>query len=402
MITTTHSPLLKAWRRLSASATAVALCLALCFGALACGKPDKPKELLEIEALWQDPATRQIKNIPGAELYYRESRQFRYDAQEAYEDNEIELAREYAIWSRLRYRSAIAVAKQFAATQRLEASNAKVASRNPELTAINQERNKLNTEVTTLERQLTAAKRRQGDNGAIGIGSIGSGAGADEAARLNQAEAQIASVEAARVSAVDVGAGEHAAATFNRAENMLKSLRTLSAQKPVPLQEITTTSKKAVALYAQAAEEARPVHKEELAKQDPAARLEALAAAASSALGAPSALTQGLSVVALAPGSFSKGSATLSGGGLTALQSIATLAKEYDEFSLSIEAFTGRGDATENLGLSQLRARAVKEALIEAGVDSSRITSSKGQGQENLRFPDAPSQNERFEVTFRR
>ena len=90
----------------------IALCALLLTSFAACSKPDKPKELLEIEALWQDPATRQVKDIPGAKTYYEESRKFRYDAQDAYNEGEVELSREYAIYSKLRYRTALAIAKQ--------------------------------------------------------------------------------------------------------------------------------------------------------------------------------------------------------------------------------------------------------------------------------------------------
>ncbi len=387
-------------------ATLLSALMCMVLGAsIGCSKPDKPRELLEIEALWQDPATRKIKDIPGAERYYRESRQFRYDAQEAYDDGEVELAREYAIWSKLRYRTAIAVAKQFAAKERLEAANAKVAERNPELTAITQARNMLNTVVGELERQVAVAKRKKEDEQkrlkAAGKSTFTT-SGTNETERQNNADAKIREVEAARKQATAVRAEENAPSTFNRAENLLKSIRTLRSQKPVPYEQIAESAGAAVTAYRQAAEESQPGYKVQVAKEDPEARRKALLSDAQNALGSSNAMMIGESILVVAPSSFESGGASPNSGGRTMLDAALQLAKDYDEFTLSIETFTAPGDATENLAVSQLRARKVKDALVDGGVDKSRITSSKGQGQENVRYPDQKSRNERFEITFRR
>lgn len=388
-------------RRLLAAA---ALCALFTIGA-GCSKPDKPSELLEIEALWQDPATRKIKDIPGAELYYRESRQFRYDAQEAYDDGEVELAREYAIWSKLRYRTAIAVAKQFAAKERLDAANAKVGERNPELTAINQERNKLIAEVGELERQVAVAQRQRDDQlrrSSAGTGSSSESDAQQEARRQSMADDKIRQVETARQEANSVRAEENAAATFNRAENLLKSLRSMRAQQPVPYEQIASSADTAVAAYRQAAQEAQPGYKEQVAKEDPVARRQALTREAQAAVGALNVIEQGDTVRVIAPSSYEKGGFSLNSGGRSMLEAIAKLATTYDEFSITIEAYTSPGDPTENLAISQRRARSVEDSLIESGVKKSRIGSAKGQGQENIRYPDQKSRNERFEVVFRR
>lgn len=371
----------------------------------ACSKPDKPRELLEIEALWQDPATRKVKDIPGAELYYRESRQFRYDAQEAYDEGEVELAREYAIWSRLRYRTALAVAKQYGAKERLEAANAKVAERNPELTAINQERNKLNTEVGELERQVAVARRKKDDEAkrlAAKNTTTFSSSGADETQRVAMADSKIREVESARQKATAVRADENAPSTFNRAENLLKSIRTLRTQKPVPYEQIATSASSAIAAYQDAAKEAQPGFKVQVAKEDPEGRRKALLKDAQDALGTTYAVRTGDNIMLIAPSSFESGGSSPNSSGRAVLQDIVKLAKSYDEFTISIDTYTAPGDATENLAVSQLRARKVKDALTEAGVDEKRITSAKGHGQENVRYPDHKSGNERFEITFKR
>lgn len=370
-----------------------------------CAKPEKPKELREIEALWQDPNTRKVKDIPGAAPYYREARQFRYDAQEAYNEREVELAREYAIWSKLRYRTALAIAMQFKAKDRLDAANAKMAEVNPELIAINQERNKLLKEVSELERQVAVARRMKEaeDRRVKALASSGSNFddGQDEAAKLRAVDDKIRQVEGARSEAIRVNAEKNAAATFNRAENRFKSIRTMRASSPVPYKMIMDSSDAAIRDFEAAAREAQPGYKKEVAKQDPAARRQALLNRAQVVLGASNAMQEGVTIRVVAPGSFNVGSSSFNGSGQNYLRSIIDLAKTYDEFQITVEAFTSRGDPTENLGTSQLRARAVEDALIAGGIDKNRVE-SKGHGQDRIRFPGETLPNERFEVIFRR
>ena len=383
------------------------VCLALAAGCLigpACTKPDKPKELREIEALWQDPATRKVKDIPGAGRFYREARQFRYDAGEAYNDGDVEQAREYAIWSKLRYRTALAIAKQYQAKERLDAANAKVAEVNPELTALNQARNKLQSEVADLERQVAVAKRqREAEDrrrkAMSGSGNISSGQ--DQAEKLRVVDDKIQQVERARADAVAVNAAENAPAAFNRAQNQLKSLRSMRSSTPVPYQTILSTADSAIRDFQRATEEARPGYKTQLAKADPAARREALATQAQGRLGAGNVIKEGATVRLIAPASFDTGSTSFNATGQRAIADIADLAKTFDEFSLSVEAYTSRGDPTENLGTSQLRARTAADALVASGIERDRV-SSKGHGQDRIRYPDSSARNERVEVVFRR
>ena len=381
----------------------LALCALLLTSFAACSKPDKPKELLEIEALWQDPATRQVKDIPGAKTYYEEARKFRYDAQDAYNEGEVELSREYAIYSKLRYRTALAIAKQFAAKERLDAANAQVATLNPELTAANQERNKLNDEVGALERELAVAKRKKADEDRrkTAMASSKVGTGGDDAAKTKMVDDKIRQVEVARDSAMAVNAQDNAAATFNRANNQLNSIKMMRASSPINHDMIMNTADAAIRDFQRAAQEAQPGYKEQIAKQDPEARRAALMTTAQAIFGADNVQQEGIGVRIIAPASFSTGTSSITATGSRYLTELSKLAKDYDEFSITIEGFTSRGDATENLSLSQLRARAAEDAMVKAGVKKSRIE-TKGQGQERLRYPDDRSRNERVEVIFRR
>lgn len=381
----------------------VALTLAgVMFAATGCSKPDKSKELRQIEALWQNPETRKIKDIPGAERFYREARQFRYDAGEAYNEGEYELSREYAIWSRLRYNTALAIARQYKAKEALDASNNSVAELNPTLTAINQERNKLVAEVGGLERQVAVARRQKADAEKRAAAMKGGGAvgPVNDAAKARQVADRIQQLESARDQAVAVNAEKNAPEAFNRAENQLKSIRTMRAQTPVPYDMILATSNTALTLYQKATREAKGGHAIDVAKKDPARRRADLLAEGQRVLGASNVAREGNTIRMVAPAAFDRKGTTFNTAGRRYVDAMIDLAKSYDEFTISIEAFTSRGDPTENLAVSQMRARKAESAFKSGGVDGGRLQ-SKGHGQDRIRFPDTQINNDRIEVIFK-
>jgi outer membrane protein OmpA-like peptidoglycan-associated protein len=72
---------------------------------------------------------------------------------------------------------------------------------------------------------------------------------------------------------------------------------------------------------------------------------------------------------------FSPGQATLPAGELASLERIATLLKEQPELTVQIEGHTDSlGGAELNLSLSQRRAEAVRQSLIERGVEAARLS----------------------------
>ena len=190
-------------------------------------------------------------------------------------------------------------------------------------------------------------------------------------------------------------------ATYNRANNQLNSIKMMRASSPINHDMIMNTADAAIRDFQRAAQEAQPGYKEQVAKQDPAARRAALMTTAQAIFGAENVQQEGIGIRIVAPGSFPTGSSSMTSTGSRYLEALVKLAKDYDEFSITIEGFTSRGDATENLSLSQLRARAAEDAMVKAGIKKSRIE-TKGQGQERIRYPDNRSRNERVEVIFRR
>ena len=88
------------------------------------------------------------------------------------------------------------------------------------------------------------------------------------------------------------------------------------------------------------------------------------------------------------------------------LQMLATVLKEHPERHVVIEGYTdSMGSASSNRDLSQRRAGAVRNFLIQNGVDASRIT-AHGYGEASPVVPNTSEagrlQNRRVEVIIGR
>jgi outer membrane protein OmpA-like peptidoglycan-associated protein len=381
-----------------------ALILALLLSlAPACAPPPKPQELEQVEQLWQDPETRELKSVAGAKRHYDEAYQFRLRASEAYNDGELDISREYAIRSMIKVRTARAIALQFKAKDRLDAANAAVSKTNPELEAVNQERNKLVQEVGQLEIQVTQAKRKKEDEQRRLQNGVPSqfNNNAANPERLAAVDNKLLQAERARDAALAVNADKHSGAIFNRANNQLKSAQELRKLTPIPYDDILTTADQAIMAFNQSATGSKGDYKEEVAKEDPVARRNAMLKRAQAAYGSEYAFSEGSSVRVIIPQVFVTGTANMTGNGSEKLKQALTLATEFDEFTIRIESFTSRGDATESLAISQIRARAARDFLTSNSVKDSRIE-VQGNGQDRPRYPNEPSKNDRLEIVFTR
>lgn len=372
--------------------------------AFACGPGPKSQALTDLERQLQDPSANEVKNAPGASKPYREARQYRRLSLEAWEAGKEENSQEYAILGMLRYRTAAAIFEQHEAKARLEQANSKVANTNPEIKALNQEQIKLAEEVNGLEMQV-AQERRKAEEAERRRKALASQANAaqgnqDNAAKRQQLQNKLNEVESAKRAADAVDAAKHAPEKYNPASNALKSVKALTETGSVS-DEIINEAQKALSLFKEAETAAKPKYDVSQEKLNPALRRQKLAAAAESTFGGSNVIKEASGVRIVLPGSFSKGQSTIDSGQNGKLKSLADLAKSYDEFSIYVEGYTSKGDATENLGLSQLRARNVQSFLTSNGVPSNRIE-TKGQGQDRPRFGASSTQNDRVEVVFTR
>lgn len=78
---------------------------------------------------------------------------------------------------------------------------------------------------------------------------------------------------------------------------------------------------------------------------------------------------------------FDTADATLKPGGRQNLDNIARVMREHPEATITVEGYTdNQGSFAYNRMLSEQRAMAVKQALVQSGVDASRIT-ARGYGE---------------------
>lgn len=372
---------------------------------VACGPGPKSQQLEELERTLQDPRAREVKDAPGASKPYREARQYRRLALESWEEGREERSKEYALLGTLRYRTAEAIAEQHENKQRLDAANAKIEESNPEIQALNQERNKLSTEVQQLEQQVAlerrkAEERERRSKADAQRASMGSSS-ADDSALRQQLQNELRRVEDARRDAQEVDAGTHAPQQFNRADNQLKSIRSAMSSGTVS-DQLVEQAKAATQLFQQAKSEAEPKYAKAVEKSKPEARRASLRTEASNTFGSPYVVTEPNGARVILAGLFQSGSATISSDKQVLVNELVKLAKEFDDFTIYIEGFTAKtGSATENLGLSQLRARSIQDALTSEGVKGSRIE-TRGLGQDRIRYPSDKSLNDRVEIVFSR
>ncbi len=355
----------------------------------ACGPAEKSRELKELETILQDPNAKDVRDAPGASKPYREARQFRNLALEAWQDGKDDVSIEYAILGTLRYRTAAAIKEQTEAKTRLDAANTNIETNNPEVMALTQERNKLNQQVAQLERQVNLARQKGGG-----------GFGTDTELK-NAIMAKMQDVDAAQKQADLVEAKTHAPTEYNKAENLEKSVRLMLGNNEAS-QQMLTDATEAHRLFLEAQKKAEPKYQVAVSKANPEERRSKLRAEASGVYGGGNVVTERLGARIVMPALFKPGESSVNPSMKVMVDELVKLAKTYDEFDIYVEGFTSKtGSATENLGLSQLRANAVRDALTSNGIKSSRIE-TRGYGQDRLRFDAKSEQNERVEVVMSR
>ncbi len=101
---------------------------------------------------------------------------------------------------------------------------------------------------------------------------------------------------------------------------------------------------------------------------------------------------------------FATGSATIAEASISEVDNIAAIMKAYPEVKINVEGFTDNtGNADSNVALSNSRAIAVKNRLVEQGVAANRI-SAEGFGAANPVADNGTAegrkQNRRIEVTI--
>ncbi len=372
--------------------------LAVSFSGLAaCSQAPKPKELNELERILGEPGANEVKEVAGAIKHYEESRKLRRAALDEWEDGNIDKARHYAIRGKIAYRTAEAIARQHEAKKRFQKADEKVQKTNPKVQSLAKQRKKLREEVRALHRKVQEKQRARANKRRKELQAKDNTSESQE--KELEAQNRIREALDAKEKALKVNANEHAKGTFNRAANQLKSAQSLLASNPESAASVAQSAKGAKATFEKAAEEAKPKYEEQQAKENPMQRLSSLKEKLSLQFGDAQVESVGQGVRVAVPSLFEADATEPRAAKRSDLETIAELAQKFDEFSVNVAGFTRKGDPTENLSISQVRAKSVKNILKQQGVSGDRI-STEGNGQSQLRY-DAPARNDRVEVTFR-
>ncbi len=373
---------------------------------MACQPGPESEELLELERMLQDPKAQEISNTPGASRFFQESRQFRRLARESHSERNDSLSKEYAVLGTLRYRTAVAVASQFEAKQRLDAANSKLEDGNPVLRATNGERNKLVNDVNQLEQKIAEAVRNRSEQERLSAQSQVpqnqfQAAVVDNKLTVIQVQDRITEVEKVRAQALELKADQFAKALLDRADTQLESARNMVRTQPDATGMAMQQVEHAMSMYQEAKATSEPLFKEFERKMQPESRIASIRSESQNNFGGPYTITEYNGVRIVMARLFEPQSAELRFNTESLLDALAKLLKEYSEFSVSIEGYTQKkGGATDNLATSQLRAHKVREYLVGKGVSEGQIT-TEGFGQDRIRYTDSADNNDRVEVILR-
>lgn len=171
-----------------------------------------------------------------------------------------------------------------------------------------------------------------------------------------------------------VDAQTHAPEKFASAEEKLKaSTEALANGKTTDAVALAIDAKAAAD---QARKEASPKYATSSAAQTKLNRSKALFDALSVVSGAERAMVEGGVTITIVEAFDAKGGVTITPGHVGSFDKLATIAKEYKDFSLVIEGHTDtKGNKTKNLQLSESRAQAVMSHMASQGVSPDRMRS---------------------------
>jgi outer membrane protein OmpA-like peptidoglycan-associated protein len=332
-----------------------------------------------------------VKQAPGGEKLYRDTRRYRRKARVLYQNGDRKRAKHFATLGQLRYRTAEALMRQYRAKQQFETRTEDLSAARRNLREREGRVAELQKDVNDLEEALATDRSDQ------------------LAARLSQLpddpsasllEDYILRAGKRRKQALSTKANEYAEAHFNRAENHLKSARNL-AKREGSIQAGLEAAVQAVHFFEEAEKKARPAYEEQIRKMQPEHRIEQIQKTCLNTFGSEYVKKTSNGVRVVLAGVFSREKSDIKPQSRRLVEALATIATDFSEFSLDIHGYAhgGLGDA-EQLELSRLRAEVVKGLLTENDIDESRIATF-GEGGSMRRFERGESLNERVEVSLR-
>lgn len=372
--------------------------------AAACGSaPPKPRELETLEAL---RATKEAEASKRKALeLVNESDRLNSRAKGNWKDGELERSRRDALLGWIKLKQAIAIWEQDEAKRRIEVADSDKARNDRELARMTKELNAVNDQISLMDKlanaKTTAEKER------LKAEQEKAKLAADLAAQQQRGDAQgrIAAAELAVKQADTVDARTYAKAEYQAALDLIARANKELQEKNVSAS--MTSADQAKQKADQAAQIAKPEYQKATEASNRKAQQEALGKDAAALSGITVRMDRKGDVTRLVMiygGAFKGKATTISGGKESVLDGVAELLKKYPTFPMQIIGHTDtKGRADANLVVSNARAQAVYNALIQRGVDPKRfVVSGVGSSQpmSDNKSAKGRAANNRVEMVF--
>ena len=371
------------------------LTLSLLFVA-ACATPPKPTELDAFEKLKQSP------NLDAARKRAPEmtadAERLLSKSQEEWQSNDLEYSRRDALMGSIKLKTALALVEQDQSKARADRASADLRTSEDEYSRVKKDLDATNEQIALLQKLKDTSSQAAMQQEKMKQQMAQQQAAAAAKDKLAAAELQLKACDS--VDAQNNAKVEYLAAqdTLARAESAFKAGDYASAA-------INADAAKDQALRAY--NTAKPTFDATQANQSNKARDEALARDVSGIPGIQVRLDRRGDVQRLVVplrGLFTKKSTVITPGNDGSLDALAAVMKKYPTYHILVTGYTdSRGRRDELLALSQARATAVYSALVQRGIESSRMVVSGNGADEPVtdnKSAAGRAQNNRVEVVF--
>ena len=369
--------------------------IALMFATLlaACASAPKPKELLDLEVLrkaktYEHAQQAQPELVKESDADYKKS-------VEAWDGSEMDLAKDWAILSTIKLRTAQAIVEE-------AATRASFDTLRKEIAGLKRERQEAQARIREADEQLRlhaklAAARKTAQDKDKELTEAQKRE--QEQRALADAQKKVAEAELAMKMADTVEASKHAATEYAGAQALLT--RAEASLKAGNATDASATAELAKAKAEAAYNAARSVYL--------AAKKQAERQAQNQALQKDAAAITGVTVKMKSSGDtqqlilpvldlFKRGKSAPKPEKIAVLNAIGQLLKKYPDYPVIINGYTSaRVGKSQQYVVSYARAQAVATHFASMGVNLKRIASS-GQGGESPIAPKRSTANDRVEV----
>ncbi len=388
------------WNQMVSRVLMGACLAALVTTALACEPPPKPKELVDFEALRQSKDTEELAKLAEVKEVMAHSEQFHVIAMEAYDDEDLERVKEYAVLGTMKYRTAKAVLDRNRATERMTQANEKYVRDQTVRNKNNEKREQIDKTITVLKDQIAlkgqmAASKLESETEREKARQL-----ATEKEKQLGAQEALAAAQVRRTEAEGIKADTFAPGSFNKANNALKAAERFMTNKD--FDRAAQDAVEAQLLFAKAIEEALPSFK---AEQDTVKRDDTNKKLFEQAHSTFRDLVKidGRGMVITVDELFKTNKDAIDPNRMFLLDVVDKLAKDFPDYQLMIAGHTEKaGNATRNMTLSQSRAQVVRDFFLQRSIPAGRMQTA-GYGNTQLAFENRGKErlrNNRVEIIF--